>query len=382
MDIEHDVPSSNVCADAYKVTTAEMAECFICRDVQLEGEPLRRFCDCRHLVSHHSCLLTWVTKGLGREDRLRCSACNSEYRQRPTAPWRTVATHWQTWAVVTASTVLVTLVPYVVHRMLMAIEDPPPPPLFRMAAICFGLLAETLLLRCLCCYVCRQYRQAEQVSFSLQPRTLGEEQEVVATGVKGHSHLAEAGEGRLQVAGLCGQKRGRNVSLLTLLRLWRSSPAVGRSSPAVGRSSPAVGESSPAVGRSSPAVGRSSPVVGGSSPAVGGSSPAVGRSSLAVGESSPAVGRSSPAVGESSPAVGGSSPAVGRSSPAVGRSSPAVGESSPAVGESSPAVGESSPAVGRSSPAVGESSPTVGGSSPAVGRSSPAVGRDKQIDSP
>ncbi|KAK1796801.1 hypothetical protein P4O66_009812 [Electrophorus voltai] len=62
----------------------EMAECFICRDVRL-AEGLRRFCDCKNLLAHHSCLLTWVTKGLSREDRLRCRACNSEVCTRTLA---------------------------------------------------------------------------------------------------------------------------------------------------------------------------------------------------------------------------------------------------------------------------------------------------------
>lgn len=40
---------------------AETPECFICKDVQLvDGEQLKRFCDCKNLMAHHSCLLTWV----------------------------------------------------------------------------------------------------------------------------------------------------------------------------------------------------------------------------------------------------------------------------------------------------------------------------------
>ncbi len=42
---------------------AEESECFICRDVGLVVEdPLRTFCDCKNLVAHHSCLLTWIKK--------------------------------------------------------------------------------------------------------------------------------------------------------------------------------------------------------------------------------------------------------------------------------------------------------------------------------
>ncbi|XP_026877315.2 uncharacterized protein LOC113584538 [Electrophorus electricus] len=193
MDTRHEVPSSKRSEDAGSLTTAEMAECFICRDVRL-AEGLRRFCDCKNLLAHHSCLLTWVTKGLSREDRLRCRACNSEYEWRRKAPWWTLASQWPVVTVVTMATALAVLVPYVVHRMLTAFKDPPPPALFRAATICFGLLSEALLVRCLCWYVCRQYRQAEQISFSLQPRSQW-------GGAGGHDHRVQnsrpAGGGRV-----------------------------------------------------------------------------------------------------------------------------------------------------------------------------------------
>ncbi|KAL6458241.1 hypothetical protein MHYP_G00334710 [Metynnis hypsauchen] len=86
MDSGYEILSNSGYADTCKVTMTEMPECFICRDVQLvDGEPLRRFCDCKNLMAHHSCLLTWVRKGLGSEDRLRCSACNAEHQVASTS---------------------------------------------------------------------------------------------------------------------------------------------------------------------------------------------------------------------------------------------------------------------------------------------------------
>ncbi|XP_017553429.1 uncharacterized protein LOC108427650 isoform X2 [Pygocentrus nattereri] len=217
MDSGYEILSNSGYADTCKVTMTEMPECFICRDVQLvDGEPLRRFCDCKNLMAHHSCLLTWVRKGLGSEDRLRCSACNAEYQQCRTAVWKTLACQWQTWPVVVVAVALLALVPYAVVRMLTAFQNPPPHALFRTAAICFGLLTETLLIRCLFCYVSGRYRQAEQSSFSLQPRGLEEEPEDLA--VNSHGQQPEAGEG--------GQERGANGGQRNPLWPWKSRPAV------------------------------------------------------------------------------------------------------------------------------------------------------------
>ncbi|XP_047669727.1 uncharacterized protein LOC113642838 isoform X6 [Tachysurus fulvidraco] len=69
------------CEDTCKVLIAETPECFICRDVQLvDGEPLKRFCDCKNLMAHHSCLLTWVRMGLKLEDQLKCRVCNATHQ--------------------------------------------------------------------------------------------------------------------------------------------------------------------------------------------------------------------------------------------------------------------------------------------------------------
>ncbi|KAL7891160.1 hypothetical protein AOLI_G00006360 [Acnodon oligacanthus] len=139
-----------------------------------------------------------------------------KYQQCRTAVWKTLACQWQTWPVVVVAVALLALVPYAVVRMLTAFQNPPPHALFRTAAICFGLLTETLLIRCLFCYVSGRYRQAEQSSFSLQPRGLEEEQEDLA--VNSHGQQPEAGEG--------SQERGTNGVQRNPLWPWKSRPAV------------------------------------------------------------------------------------------------------------------------------------------------------------
>ncbi|XP_060723771.1 uncharacterized protein LOC132844394 isoform X3 [Tachysurus vachellii] len=136
------------CEDTCKVLIAETPECFICRDVQLlDGEPLKRFCDCKNLMAHHSCLLTWVRMGLKWEDQLKCRVCNAAYQQQRVAPWHIMVSQWHVWTVLVVTMVLVALVPYTVYRMLTAFDNPPPHTFFNMAAICFGILSEILLLR-------------------------------------------------------------------------------------------------------------------------------------------------------------------------------------------------------------------------------------------
>lgn len=192
MEKGYEILSNNTYTNAVSVNITEESECFICRDVGLmDEEPLRTFCDCKNLVAHHSCLLTWIKKGLGREERLRCSVCNAEYQLQRCAPWRTVASQWQTWSILAITVLLLALVPYVVYRMMTAFDNPPPHSLFKSAAICFGLLSEALLIKCLCSYFSHRLQRAEQSSFSLQPRR-SEEHEVhtslrqcVTAGVKG-----------------------------------------------------------------------------------------------------------------------------------------------------------------------------------------------------
>ncbi|XP_067230431.1 uncharacterized protein [Chanodichthys erythropterus] len=210
MEKGYEILSNNTYTNTVSVNITDESECFICRDVGLVGEdPLRTFCDCKSLVAHHSCLLTWIKKGLGREERLSCSICKAErdpeklhmlYQLQRCAPWRTVASQWQTWPILAIAVLLLALVPYVVYRMMTAFENPPPHSLFKSAAICFGLLSEALLIKCLCSYFSHRLQRAEQSSFSLQPRR-SEEHEVqtnlrqcATAGVKGWDSPAVAVE--------------------------------------------------------------------------------------------------------------------------------------------------------------------------------------------
>ncbi|KAI5109299.1 hypothetical protein C0J45_0696 [Silurus meridionalis] len=179
------------CADTCKVLISETPECFICKDVQLvDSEQLKRFCDCKNLMAHHGCLLTWIRTGLKREEQLRCRICNAEYQQQKVTSWQVVVSHWRVWPMVVVVMVLVALVPYAVYHMLTAFNNPSPHMFFKMAAICFGILSEILLLRFIHWYVTNNFWKGQQASLSLQPRNLeGEEQEA---GVIRLNHKADA----------------------------------------------------------------------------------------------------------------------------------------------------------------------------------------------
>ncbi|XP_068446107.1 uncharacterized protein [Clinocottus analis] len=159
----------------------ETSECFICRDVELQAsDPLRHFCDCKNLLAHHVCLCTWIQKGCGSENRLRCIICKAKYQLQRTSPWRSVSFQWQTWLVLITAFVLLFLAPYVVHCMMTAFTDPPPPITFKVAAASYGLLTEILLIKCLASYLGGRYRQAEQSSFTVRAR--GSEEDRTSPG--------------------------------------------------------------------------------------------------------------------------------------------------------------------------------------------------------
>ncbi|TNN72791.1 hypothetical protein EYF80_016902 [Liparis tanakae] len=70
-----------------------------------------------------------------------------QYQLQRTSPWRSVSIRWQTWLVLLAALVLLFLGPYVVHCMMTAFSDPPPPITFKVAAASYGLLTEILLIK-------------------------------------------------------------------------------------------------------------------------------------------------------------------------------------------------------------------------------------------
>lgn len=73
--------------------------------------------------------------------------CVVQYQLQRSSPWRSVSFQWQTWLVLIMATVLMSLVPYAVYCMMTAFTSPPPPGTFKVAAIFFGILTETLLIK-------------------------------------------------------------------------------------------------------------------------------------------------------------------------------------------------------------------------------------------
>ncbi|XP_011612755.1 uncharacterized protein [Takifugu rubripes] len=160
-------------------------ECFICRDVELQAsDPLRKFCDCKNLLAHHVCLSTWIQRGRGSEDRLRCIVCRATYQLQKRSPWRVLCLQWEPWVVLITVFVLMGLVSYMVHCLIMLIDNPPPPRVFKLASVSFGLLAEILLLKCLSSYFCSRYKAATQNSITVRARGVEEN----GTGPGGWNH--------------------------------------------------------------------------------------------------------------------------------------------------------------------------------------------------
>ncbi|XP_065410271.1 uncharacterized protein LOC101947507 isoform X5 [Chrysemys picta bellii] len=58
---------------------AESKECFICREGDEMGcDALLHFCDCKNLIAHQKCVLTWIQKSSDNQDRARCKVCTAE----------------------------------------------------------------------------------------------------------------------------------------------------------------------------------------------------------------------------------------------------------------------------------------------------------------
>ncbi|XP_067845981.1 uncharacterized protein [Heptranchias perlo] len=148
-------------------------ECFICRDVDVtDRDLLLQYCDCKSLVAHHKCLLTWIQKGPRNEDRPRCKVCRAEYHLQNGSAWKIVAVRWQNWMILTVILGLMAVVPFTVYRMMTAFDDPPPHTLFKAASICFGLLSETFLIKSLVYCCSSKYNRAKMSSFSVRGRSL------------------------------------------------------------------------------------------------------------------------------------------------------------------------------------------------------------------
>ncbi|XP_068098720.1 uncharacterized protein [Hyperolius riggenbachi] len=153
-------------------------ECFICREVKKKSqEELQKFCDCRDLVVHHHCLLTWIQKGSGNEDRHRCSACTAEYNLQEGTVWKSLLCHWRSLLVLFLTLAAVTTIPFLVHH-LRTLTDPPPSQLFKVVAVCSGVIAETLIIKCFIWYCSYQYKQARVTSYSIKARSVVEQRRV------------------------------------------------------------------------------------------------------------------------------------------------------------------------------------------------------------
>ncbi|XP_044054532.1 uncharacterized protein LOC122877270 isoform X2 [Siniperca chuatsi] len=200
-------------AESCRSLFIETSECFICRDVELQAsDPLRNFCDCKNLLAHHVCLSTWIQKGCGSEDRLRCIVCKAKYQLQWSSPWRSVSFQWQTWLVLITAFALLGLVPYVIHCMMTAFSNPPPPSTFKVAAVSFGLLTEILLIKCLFSYLSSRYRQAEQSSFTVRAR--GFEEDRLSPGRWDRSEAASAAAGHASASASPSQVDEMKVDVL------------------------------------------------------------------------------------------------------------------------------------------------------------------------
>ncbi|XP_078264024.1 uncharacterized protein LOC144598025 [Rhinoraja longicauda] len=163
--------SSGNSTEPMSPTPDDALECFICRERGLTGcNSLLQYCDCKSLVAHHECLLTWIQKGHWHEDRPSCRVCMVEYHLQNVSAWRLVAVRWQNWLMLSAILGLMAIVPITVYKMMTAFEDPPPHLLFKAASVCFGLISETLLIKFLIYCCSSRYRRAKLSSFSIRGR--------------------------------------------------------------------------------------------------------------------------------------------------------------------------------------------------------------------
>ncbi|XP_072276018.1 uncharacterized protein [Pyxicephalus adspersus] len=167
-----------VIVNRYSDTTAIVfteKECFICREADKQGqEELLNYCDCRDLVGHHQCLLTWIQKGSGNEDRQRCSACTAKYHLQEGTVWKVLLCQWRSLFTLIVTLASIIAIPLLIHY-LNTLTDPPPDQLFKIVAVCSGIIAETLLAKYFMWYCKNQYIKARLSSFSIKARSVEEQ---------------------------------------------------------------------------------------------------------------------------------------------------------------------------------------------------------------
>ncbi|XP_077189207.1 uncharacterized protein LOC143835459 isoform X1 [Paroedura picta] len=158
--------------DSAPLIHAESKECFICREGDKMGrDALLHFCDCKNLIAHQKCLLTWIQKGPDNKSAPRCTVCTAEYQMEKKSPWRILVSQWPKWVVFCTVLIVMIGIPLLVYEMVVAFQDPPADLLFNIAAVCFGALTEILLTKCLINYCTSNYKKARMSSFSIRART-------------------------------------------------------------------------------------------------------------------------------------------------------------------------------------------------------------------
>ncbi|XP_061489559.1 uncharacterized protein LOC133387866 isoform X3 [Rhineura floridana] len=126
----------------------ESKECFICREGDEMGrDALLHFCDCKNLIAHQKCLLTWIQKLLQDEGAPRCKVCTAEYQLEKKSPWGVLLLRWHKWVVFCTILAAMISIPLLVYQMIIAFKDPPPSLVFHIASVCFGVLSEILLTK-------------------------------------------------------------------------------------------------------------------------------------------------------------------------------------------------------------------------------------------
>ncbi|KAM3915469.1 uncharacterized protein RB166_017726 [Leptodactylus fuscus] len=149
-------------------------ECFICRETGKKGqEQLLNFCDCTDLTVHHQCLLTWIQKGSGNENRQQCSACTAKYQLQEGTIWKKIACQWRNLLVGLVLIAAIIVTPISVQYM-KTLTDPAPTQLFQVVAVCAGIIAEILLFKYFLCYCFDQYKKAKISSYSIKARSVEE----------------------------------------------------------------------------------------------------------------------------------------------------------------------------------------------------------------
>ncbi|XP_066453418.1 uncharacterized protein [Eleutherodactylus coqui] len=148
-------------------------ECFICRESEKDQERLQNFCDCTDLTVHHQCLLTWIQKGSGNENRQQCSACMAKYQLQEGTIWKKLVFQWRNLLVGLLIITAFIATPICVEYM-KTLSNPAPGQIFKVVAVCAGIIAETLLLKCFLCYCHDQYNKAKNSSYSIKARSVEE----------------------------------------------------------------------------------------------------------------------------------------------------------------------------------------------------------------